>query len=76
MTQPFWVTAFLDLAAGDFDRGVEFWRGVTGYSLLPRRGDGDEFATLVPPDGDPYLGALLVFLVVVQLVVVVVLVGV
>ena len=54
-TSPFWVSAFLDFAPGGFDRGVEFWQGVTGYPLSPRRGATGEFATLVPPDGDDYL---------------------
>jgi Glyoxalase-like domain len=50
-----WVSAFLDLAPGDFDAGVAFWRGVTGYGLSSPRGEQDEFATLVPPDGDDFL---------------------
>ncbi|MGY2701956.1 MULTISPECIES: VOC family protein [unclassified Nocardioides] len=54
-TSPFWVSAFLDLPPGGFDRGVAFWQGVTGYALSPRRGVDGEFATLVPPEGDDYL---------------------
>ncbi|MFC7494490.1 MULTISPECIES: VOC family protein [unclassified Nocardioides] len=54
-TTPFWVSAFLDLAPGDFDRGVEFWRDVTGYAISDPRGERDHFVTLVPPDGDDYL---------------------
>ena len=54
-TSPFWVSAFLDFAPDDFDRGVEFWQGVTGYELSERRGVDGAFATLVPPDGDDYL---------------------
>lgn len=53
--KPYWVSAFLDFDADGFDRGVEFWQGVTGYSLSARRGDDAEFATLVPPIGDDYL---------------------
>jgi hypothetical protein len=52
---PFWVSAFLDLAPGDFDRGVAFWRDVTGYAVSAPRGETDQFVTLVPPDGDDYL---------------------
>ena len=52
---PFWVSAFLDFAPGDFDRGVAFWRDVTGYAVSAPRGETDQFATLVPPDGDDYL---------------------
>lgn len=52
---PFWVSAFLDFGSGDFDRGVAFWRDVTGYADSEPRGETDQFATLVPPDGDDYL---------------------
>lgn len=54
-TSPFWVSAFLDFAPGDAERGIAFWQGVTGYTLSARRGADGEFATLVPPDGDDYL---------------------
>lgn len=54
-TSPFWVSAFLDLPADDFDEAVAFWQGVTGYALSEPRGGDGEFATLVPPDGDDYL---------------------
>ena len=52
---PTWLSAFLDLAPDSLDEGVAFWRGVTGYSISPTRGEYDEFATLVPPDGDDFL---------------------
>ncbi|MEZ5094359.1 VOC family protein [Nocardioides sp.] len=52
---PFWLSAMLDLEAGSFERGVAFWRGVTGFSLSPTRGARGEFATLLPPTGDDYL---------------------
>lgn len=55
VTSPFWVSAFLDLPASSFAPGVAFWRGVTGFSLSPSRGAHQEFATLVPPEGDDYL---------------------
>ena len=32
-----------------------FWQSVTGYGLSPFRGVREEFATLIPPDGDPFL---------------------
>lgn len=51
----FWLTAFLDLAPDDLDRGVAFWQGVTGYAVSETRGDHGELATLVPPEGDPFL---------------------
>lgn len=52
---PFWLTAFLDFADSDADRGVAFWRDVTGFAVSRARGELDEFATLVPPSGDDYL---------------------
>ena len=52
---PYWVSAFLDFGSGDFDRGTAFWRDVTGYLVSETRGETDQFATLVPPDGDDYL---------------------
>lgn len=51
----FWMSAFLDLAPGSFDAGAAFWSRVTGYDVSPRRGERDEFATLVPADGDDFL---------------------
>jgi hypothetical protein len=55
VTTPFWASAFLDLPASSFAPGVAFWREVTGFTLSPSRGDHQEFATLVPPQGDDYL---------------------
>lgn len=54
-TRPFWLSAFLDLPSGSWETGVKFWAAVTGYQLSPPRGLDDEFATLVPPEGDDYL---------------------
>ncbi len=57
MTQatPFWLTAFADFPAPEFEAGVEFWRAATGHRLSSRRGEFDEFASLLPPTGDEYL---------------------
>ena len=52
---PFWVSAFLDLPAPGFERGARFWAEVTGYRLSSPRGGREEFATLVPPEGDDFL---------------------
>lgn len=52
---PRWVTAFLDLPAATFEAGAAFWCGVTGWALSDARGARAEFATLVPPAGDPTL---------------------
>ena len=52
---PFWLTAFADFPAPEFDAGVEFWVGATGHRLSERRGRFDEFASLLPATGDEYL---------------------
>ncbi len=50
-----WTSLFIDMAADCFDAGVAFWSKALGYEMSALRGDRDEFATLIPPDGDPYL---------------------
>jgi hypothetical protein len=50
-----WVTAFLDTAEERADEAEVFWSRVTGYRVSPRRGRRDEFTTLLPPEGDPFL---------------------
>ena len=50
-----WITAFIDRPAGTFDAAVGFWRRATASSLSESRGSSGQFATLVPPSGDPYL---------------------
>lgn len=55
ITGPSWVSAFLDLAHDDYERGVLFWARVTGYRISSPRGERQEFATLVPPVGDDFL---------------------
>ncbi|MDZ5621791.1 VOC family protein [Nocardioides bizhenqiangii] len=52
---PTWITAFLDFAPDGFDDGVRFWSALTEYDVSSRRGDADEFATLVPGDGAAFL---------------------
>jgi len=50
-----WVTGFLDTARESAEAAETFWSRVTGYRLSASRGDRDEFATLLPPSGDPHL---------------------
>ena len=50
-----WLTAFLDFPEQSFRAGVDFWLAITGSTLSPTRGSRDEFATLLPADGDAYL---------------------
>lgn len=52
-----WTWLFIDVPARDVDRAVDFWTAVTGTTASGWRGDDDEFTTLVPPDGDPWLKA-------------------
>ncbi|MEZ0066015.1 hypothetical protein ABIA32_002024 [Streptacidiphilus sp. MAP12-20] len=46
-----WVYAFVDRPRDRFEQAAEFWTAVTGTTLSPRRGEDDEFATLLPGDG-------------------------
>jgi hypothetical protein len=50
-----WLTVFLDFPADAFGPGVAFWQAVTGSGLSAYRGLSNEFATLLPSDGDAYL---------------------
>jgi hypothetical protein len=50
-----WLTAFLDRPSPSFDSALRFWSAVTRSTLSPPRGETSGFATLIPPDGDPYL---------------------
>jgi hypothetical protein len=52
---PFWASGYLDLDPASYDVGVAFWRDVTGWQVSPSRGEAGEFATFVPPEGDPHL---------------------
>lgn len=50
-----WITAFLDVPASRHATSAAFWSGVTGSTLSRSRGADGEFASFLPPDGDPYL---------------------
>ncbi|GAA4884306.1 VOC family protein [Kitasatospora terrestris] len=51
-----WVYAFVDRPSEVVGRAAEFWASVTGATgVSPWRGDGGEFATLLPADGDPWV---------------------
>jgi hypothetical protein len=50
-----WMTLFLDFPAEEFDAGVDYWSKVTGTHRSEQRGGENEFATLVPNQGHPYL---------------------
>ena len=50
-----WMTAFLDSPEETAGASERFWSAVTGSRVSPRRGRRDEFATLLPEHGDPFL---------------------
>ncbi len=50
-----WVTAFLDDPPARAEQAASFWAEVTGAEPSSRRGPEDEFASLLPADGDPFL---------------------
>ena len=50
-----WAFAFIDRPAEGFEAASAFWSTVLKWTVSSRRGDHDEFATLLPPDGDAYL---------------------
>ena len=52
-----WITAFLDTDETRAPEVERFWCAVAGCELSSRRGTRAEFATLLPPDGDPFLRA-------------------
>ncbi|MRH89643.1 VOC family protein [Nocardia sp. SYP-A9097] len=50
-----WVWAFIDCPATQFGKCAEFWTAVTGTTLSAKRGEHDEFVTLLPASGTPSL---------------------
>ncbi len=50
-----WAWIFLDLPEEGLDEGIAFWRRVTATRLSPWRGERDEFTTLLPPSGAPWV---------------------
>jgi hypothetical protein len=50
-----WVYAFIDRPRESFDQAAWFWTAVTGTHLSSRRGDDQEFVTLLPESGDACL---------------------
>lgn len=50
-----WLTSFLDTPDADFEARTRFWSAITDWHLSQLRGEHSEFATFVPPRGDPLL---------------------
>jgi hypothetical protein len=55
VASPTWMTLFLDVPADRWPAGVEFWVTVTDSDVSPTRGENDQFVTLLPPQGHPWL---------------------
>jgi hypothetical protein len=50
-----WVTVFLDVPAERQTETEQLWCQRAKATLSARRGPSGEYATFLPPDGDPYL---------------------
>ena len=50
-----WVWAFLDLPPAAFEPGTAFWSAVTRSTPSPRRGEQQQFLTLLPERGAPWV---------------------
>ncbi|MGL4175595.1 MAG: VOC family protein [Dermatophilaceae bacterium] len=50
-----WAWVFLDTSVPDAARSWRFWSEVTGWAVADVRGDREEFATLEPSRGDPWV---------------------
>jgi Glyoxalase-like domain len=50
-----WITAFLDTPLATSHATEMFWLNATGTSASARRGDHQQFVTLLPPVGDAFL---------------------
>lgn len=50
-----WLTAFIDRPEAAFACAAEFWQQVTGTVRSASRGDREQFATLLPDQGDAHI---------------------
>jgi hypothetical protein len=50
-----WVWAFVDLPPEGFERGARFWAEVARSTPSPRRGEHEQFLTLLPEQGAPWV---------------------
>jgi hypothetical protein len=50
-----WIHLFLDVRREDAESEREFWAAATGWTLSPPRGEDDQFVTLIPERGSPWL---------------------
>lgn len=52
---PAWIQVFLDTPAEHFEEAVSFWSAVTDWRPSQRRGEHDQFLTLLAPGGASYV---------------------
>ena len=50
-----WIQLFLDVRRADAMVEREFWAAATGWTQSPPRGENDQFVTLIPERGTPWL---------------------
>lgn len=50
-----WLQLFLDTPRASFDEAARFWSAATGWEPSLRRGEDEQFLTLLPPAGTPYV---------------------
>lgn len=50
-----WLTVFIDRPEATFPVTTDFWERVTGTTRSAPRGDHDQFATLLPDEGDAHI---------------------
>ncbi len=50
-----WLTAFVDVPTDRFEATVDFWATATGTTRSARRGDRDQFVSLLPASGTDHL---------------------
>lgn len=50
-----WLTAVIDLAPQEYDRGLAIWSRLTGYRVSRGSGRSGELVTLLPAEGEPFL---------------------
>lgn len=55
MTTPLWFDVFLDLPRATFPVSVAYWSTVTGWAPSAPRGERDQFLTLRPENGTPWV---------------------
>ena len=55
MPEVAWLTCFLDHGPGVHEPATAFWAAATGCTPSSPRGEHDEFATLLPAQGDPHV---------------------